>query len=78
MGDRGCLRNFFGLNLKVERGKKKVSKSMKQNKKDKAADPALWLQWAEDSGPTVATLIWPFKLSSGFMEVSEAGRKTPR
>lgn len=43
---------FFGLNLKAERKKKK---SMKQNE-DKAAGPALWLQSAEDSGANHSNL----------------------
>lgn len=46
---------FFGLNLRVGRGKKrkkqrnKEKKSMKQNE-DSAAGPAVWLQSAKDSG----------------------------
>lgn len=28
--------------------------------------------------PTVATLVWPFKLGSGPMEVSETGRESSR
>lgn len=38
---------IFWSELKAET--KKRNKSMKQNKEDKAAGPALWLQSAEDS-----------------------------
>ena len=65
---------FFGLNLKVERKKKKKSTTQNENK---AAGPVLWLKAAEDSGANFSKLGLALEPGSGPMEVSEADRGNP-